>query len=160
MAVFYSFHYGNDVRRVQLIENIGALERQKILKHQDWEEVKRKGTSAVQEWIDEQMKYKSAVIVLIGRETASRPWVRYEIAKAWQSNKPLLGIRIHGIADMANGADSPGPDPFQEVLGRGHAIPILDPTRTFWNGAIDTKATYSTLSSNLVEWSKRGVVSK
>ncbi|WP_353939677.1 TIR domain-containing protein [Micromonospora sp. b486] len=30
------------------------------------------------------MAYKKAVIVLVGQETASRPWVIYEIEKAWR----------------------------------------------------------------------------
>ena len=80
--VFYSFHYERDVHRVQLIRNIGALEGQPLLSAQDWETVKGRGDQAVINWIDEQMRYKRAVVVLIGQETADRPWVIYEIEKA------------------------------------------------------------------------------
>jgi hypothetical protein len=100
-TVFYSFHYDRDVHRVQLVKNINALEGQPILNSQEWETVRRGGTTAIQKWIDGQMAYKRAVIVLIGKETASRPWVKYEIQKAWADKKPLLGISnswhlIHG----------------------------------------------------------------
>ena len=82
-TVFYSFHYTRDVHRVQLIKNVNALEGQPILNSQQWEKVQRGGTPAIQKWIDGQMAYKRAVVVLIGKETAARPWVKYEIEKSW-----------------------------------------------------------------------------
>jgi hypothetical protein len=39
----------------------------------------------------------SCAVVLIGEETATRPWVNYEIRKAWAEGKGLLGIYIHKI---------------------------------------------------------------
>ena len=63
------------------------------------------------------MAYKRAVVVLIGQETASRPWVLYEIEKAWNDKKPLLGVRIHGLASMSSGADSRGADPVRQGFG-------------------------------------------
>ena len=58
----------------------------------EWEQVKRFGNDAIKKWIDDNMKYRSCVVVLIGSETASRPWVQYEIKKAWMDRKGLLGI--------------------------------------------------------------------
>lgn len=46
--VFYSFHYGNDVRRVAQIRSIGALEDNKPVSANEWEEVKRKGHKAIE----------------------------------------------------------------------------------------------------------------
>lgn len=154
MAVFYSFHYDRDVHRVQLVENMGSIEGQPLLNHQEWETVKRGGTAAIQEWIDEKMKWKSAVIVLIGQETASREWVLYEIQKAWDEKRPLLGIRIHGLSSMGS-VDSPGANPFDKVPGV-FGIPIFDPTQTDWAGRIDSKATYSSLKAQLPTWAAQG----
>jgi hypothetical protein len=86
-TVFYSFHYERDVNRVQLVRNINALEGQPLLNAQEWETVQRRGQQAVVNWIDEQMRYKRAVVVLIGQETASRSWVIYEIEKAWKEKR-------------------------------------------------------------------------
>ena len=47
---------------------MGALDGQSVLPAQDWEAVKRRGDAAVQAWIDDQMKYKQAVIVMIGNQ--------------------------------------------------------------------------------------------
>lgn len=96
-TVFYSFHYERDVHRVQLVRQIGALEGQPLLGAQQWEAVRRQGEQAIKDWIDKQMAYKRAVVVLIGQETASRPWVLYEIEKAWRDKKPLVGVTSRGV---------------------------------------------------------------
>ena len=80
--VFYSFHYENDVMRVQQIRNIGAIEGNAPVSANEWEQVKRNGDSAIKRWIDQNMQNRSCVIVLIGESTASRQWVKYEIEKA------------------------------------------------------------------------------
>lgn len=153
-TVFYSFHYDRDVLRVQLVRNINALEGQPLLNSQKWEEVRRGGEPAIKEWIDEEMKWKKAVIVLVGEETAGRKWVNYEINKAWKDKKPLLGVRIHGLASGSNGADKAGATPFNPSV----RIPLFDPTVRDTYGRIDTKATYNRLAANLEAWSAQGVV--
>lgn len=155
MAVFYSFHYDNDVTRVQQVLNMGVLEGQPLLNHQDWEAVKLQGDDAVEDWIDQQMKYKSAIIVLIGRYTASRRWVQYEIRRAWDLKRPLLGIRINGLANLQGRVDSPGDDPFAS-LNTWQTIPIFDPTIRTFQG-IDSSQTYRNLAANLKTWAERGV---
>ncbi|MFY1625108.1 TIR domain-containing protein [Micromonospora sp. WMMD735] len=152
-SVFFSFHYKRDVGRVQLVRNVNALEGQPLLNPQDWEEVQRKGDRAVETWIHNQMAYKKAVIVLIGQETASRPWVIYEINKAWSDKKPLLGIRIHGLSSFGS-IDRAGPNPFNEGAG----IPVFDPTVKDWRGNTDSRGTYNKLVENLEWWSGQGVV--
>ena len=102
--VFYSFHYGNDVMRVQQIRNMGVIEGNTPVSPNEWEQVKRSGDKAIEKWIDDNMKYRSCVIVLIGSETASRPWVQYEIKKAWSDGKGLLGIYIHNLLQSITGA--------------------------------------------------------
>ena len=157
MAVFYSFHYENDVNRVQLIENMGAVKGQPILNAQEWEQVRRGGDKAIEKWINEQMKHKEAVIVLIGRQTASRDWVRYEIKKAWNDERALLGIYIHGLSSMGT-IDTKGVNPFSKVDGV-YGIPTFDPTQTdLHSGKIDSKATYNTLAAHLKSWATQGKV--
>lgn len=97
--VFYSFHYDNDVFRVQQIRNMGVLEGNAPASANDWETLKRTGNKAVEKWIDDNMKGTSCCVVLVGSETASRPWVDYEIRKAWDSGKAVLGIYIDDLKD-------------------------------------------------------------
>ncbi|MFB9780894.1 TIR domain-containing protein [Rhodococcus baikonurensis] len=153
-TVFYSFYYDGDVHRVQLVRNIGAIDGSPALGGQEWESVRSSSRQAVIKWIDDQMAYKRAVVVLIGQDTASRPWVKYEIEKAWEARKPLVGVRIHGLASMNGGAAQLGTDPFTSVVGSG-IVPVFDPTRVDGYGNIDTKATYNNLARNLPGWVDR-----
>lgn len=112
--IFYSFHYANDVMRVSQIRNIGAIEGNTPVSSNDWEEVKRKGDANIEKWIDDNMKYRSCVVVLVGEATANRRWVKYEIEKAWNNGKGLLGIYIHNINCPNNGKSDKGSNPFDD----------------------------------------------
>lgn len=79
-----------------------------------WEEVKRKGEASIKNWIDENMKYKSCVVVLVGSDTANRPWVKYEIEKAWNDGKAILGIHIHNLKCPRSGTCPQGENPFDQ----------------------------------------------
>lgn len=130
--IFYSFHYQNDVMRVQQIRNIGALEDNKPVAPNEWEQIKRQGDNAIKAWIDTNMQYRSCAVVLIGSETASRKWVQYEIKKAWAGGKGVLGVYIHNIKDPRTGTCSQGTNPFRQfTLGDdknfGDIIPCYNP---------------------------------
>lgn len=111
--VFYSFHFNNDVFRVQQIRNMGVIEGNEPVSKNAWEEAKKK-PGGIEEWIDDTMKYKSCVVVLVGEETANRPWVQYEIKKAWKDWKGLVGIYIHNLKDPKTGKSSKGTNPFEQ----------------------------------------------
>lgn len=117
--VFLSFHYKKDVLRVSQVKEMGALEEQPILDANGWEEVKRQGSDAIKRWINDKMRDKDCVIVLIGSETASRPWVKYEIEKAWRDGKGVMGIYIHNLKDPRIGTSAKGRNPFA-----GYTIPV------------------------------------
>src|SRR5712692_5103482 len=114
-SVFYSFHFDNDVMRTQQVRNIGALDRDEPVSATAWETVKSGGTKAIQNWIDANMSRRHCVIVLIGSQTAQRPWVKYEIAKAWEDKRGLFGIYIHNLKDPRTGTCAQGPNPFAQL---------------------------------------------
>ena len=60
------------------------------------------------------MKYRSCVVVLVGEETANRKWIQYEIRKAWEEGKGLVGIYIHNINCPRNGKSKKGENPFEQ----------------------------------------------
>lgn len=151
LAVFYSFHYQRDAWRVQGIMQMGAVEGQPLLNAQEWEAVKRQGKQAIENWVDRQMRYKRAVVVLVGAETACRPWVQYEIRKAWRDRYPLVGIRIHGMADSTGSTGRRGANPFARVplTGGGTVadhVPLHDPAGR------NSQAVYGTVKANLERW--------
>jgi MTH538 TIR-like domain (DUF1863) len=151
MAVFYSFHYDRDAWRVQQVMNMGVIEGQPLLTTQKWEEVKRKGDQAIKNWIAEQMKYKTAVVVLAGAETADREWVQYEIAYAWDNYKPLVGIRIHGLADQDGDTDTAGANPFERVSLKESGT--VGDHVTLWTPSGSTSQdVYANIKANLQTW--------
>lgn len=149
MAVFYSFHYQEDAWRVQQIMNMGVVDGQQI-NSQSWETVKRQGERAIRNWIDNEMKYKSAVIVLNGTYTAGRPWVQYEIRRAWEIRKPLLAIDINGLKDREGHIDLQGKNPFS-CIGDFESmwIPWHQPDGT-------SQQIYFQIKENLQMWATQG----
>ena len=114
--VFFSFHYKKDVFRVQQVRNIGAIEDDQIVTANKWEEIKQKGSNAIKDWININLKGKSCLIVLIGEETAKSKWVDYEIRQAWDSNKAVFGIYIHNLKDIQGSTSTKGLNPFDNIL--------------------------------------------
>lgn len=112
--VFYSFHYENDVFRVQQIRNMGLFEENQPATPNDWEKIKKEGKESIKKWIDENLQGKSCLIVLVGSDTANRKWVQYEIKKAWDEGKGVLGIYIHNLKDPKTGKSKQGQNPFEQ----------------------------------------------
>jgi hypothetical protein len=150
-SAFFSFHYDRDAWRVQQIINMGKLEGQPLLSPQKWEEVKRRGEQAIKNWITEQMKYKSAVVVLVGSRTAQRRWVKYEIADAWDNRKPLVGVRINGLADRDGQTDTQGSNPFTVVHLTGGAT-VGDYVSLHTPSGSTSQQVYASISNNLSSW--------
>ncbi len=150
-SVFYSFHYDNDAWRVQQIINMGAVEGQPLLNSQKWEEVMKQGDDAIKKWIDDQMAYKKALVVLIGSETADRSWVDYEIRKAWDAKKPIIGVRIHGLADSSGNTDSSGANPFQKISLKD-GTKISDYVKVIAPSGSTSKEVHADIKANLSDW--------
>jgi hypothetical protein len=104
--VFYSFHFNNDVMRVQQIRNMGVIEGNTPVSPNAWE-IARRTPGGIERWINENMRYRSCVVVLVGSHTATRPWVRYEIEKGWNDGKGVVGIYIHNLRDPRTANVSP-----------------------------------------------------
>lgn len=155
--VFYSFHFKRDAQRVAQVKNMGIIEGQPILSPNKWEEVKKGGDSAIKRWIDEQMKGKSCVVVLIGRQTAGRKWVNYEIEKGWNEKKGVLGVYIHNLKDLAGHQDQKGANPFEtftvcdDQRKLSSAVKAYDPPYT------TSTYVYSHIKENLADWVEEAI---
>jgi hypothetical protein len=146
IPVFYSFHYGNDVFRVQQVRNMGVVDENAPVSPNDWERVKGRGARAIESWIDDNMKYKRCVVVLVGEETAERRYVKYEIAKAWKDDRGLFGIYIHNLKDPKTGTCRKGPNPFSNfTVGER---PLSDYVRCYDPGSNP----YTEIAQNLDHW--------
>ena len=112
--VFFSFHYGRDLWRVNVVRNSGVVEGVSAAGFHDasvWEDTKKKGDEAIQKLIDSGLDGTSVTVVLIGAETANRTYVSYEIEKSVERGNGILGIRVNSIKDQDGKTESPGPIP-------------------------------------------------
>ncbi|MCX7876881.1 MAG: TIR domain-containing protein [Melioribacteraceae bacterium] len=157
--VFYSFHFDNDVMRVQQIRNIGAIEDNKPVAANEWEKIRKSGDEAIKKWISEHMDYRSCVIVLVGEETANRPWVKYEIKKAWNDGKGLVGIYIHNLKDPRTSNTPPyygkcrqGANPFDQFSLDGKSLSSI--VKCYNPSSTDA---YNDIKNNLENWIEEAI---
>lgn len=147
VPVFYSFHFDNDAMRVQQVRNIGMIEDNTPVSSNEWESIRRNGDASIKKWIDDNMAYRRCVIVLVGSDTASRRWVRYEIEKAWNDQRALFGIYIHNLKCPRNGTCNQGVNPFS-VIKMDNGRPMSDYIACHDPGY----NAYSTIASNMEGW--------
>lgn len=104
---FFSFYYDDDVWRATNVRNCGALNKDDIefIDASLWEEAETKGDAAVRKLIDAALAKSTVTCVLIGANTASRKWVKYEISESVRLGKGLFGVHIYRIKDQ-NGKES------------------------------------------------------
>ena len=149
--MFHSFHYELDSWRVAQVRNIGAIEGQPILSDNEWETIAGGGDEAVRSWINLQMAHRSCVVVLVGRQTAHRRWVRYEFEKGWNEGRGVVGIHVHNLLDHYGKQAQRGANPFcSTILANGRTLSSVvrcyDPPFTL------SSAVYHHIADNLADW--------
>ena len=155
--VFYSFHYDNDNWRASQVRNIGVVEGNQPASDNDWEAVKRGGDSAIRKWIADQMAVRSCTIVLIGRETAGRHWINYEISESWNEGKGIFGIYIHKLKDVFGRQTGKGSNPFDYVSFTNGGAKLSTVVKTYDPPYIESKDVYAYISNNLSSWIENAI---
>lgn len=99
---FFSFH-NDDVMRVNVVRNAWKITHpdsaamRSFYDSSIWEARGPLGDDAIKRIIREGVEYTSAVCVLVGSETWSRRWVKYEIARAIIDGRGLLAVHLNSI---------------------------------------------------------------
>ena len=65
--VFFSFEYNKDSWRASQVRNMGKVDESSTFSDNDWEEVKEKSDDKIKKWIDEQLKMRSCLVVLVDK---------------------------------------------------------------------------------------------
>jgi len=155
--VFYSFHYKPDNWRASQVRNIGVIEGNRPASDNDWETITRGGEATIQKWINDQMCGTSCTVVLIGANTAGRKWINYEIVKAWNDGKGVVGVYIHNLKDNDQKQTTKGRNPFDEItIGNNGkqlsaVIEAHDPPYT------TSTYVYDYIKDNLATWVEEAV---
>lgn len=115
---FFSFHYKRDVWRAQQVKNSWLSKDRESAGFFDSSafETSKKADSQLKGFLDSELQGSSVTCVLIGAETFSRRWVRYEIVRSFVENKGLLGVYLNGLRNEKSEADVQGYNPF-DFLG-------------------------------------------
>jgi len=118
--VFFSFHYERDVWRAGQARNSWVTKPDRdtagFWDSASWEEVKKKGDTAIKKWIDDQLTGTSVTVVLIGAETSNRDYVKYELEKSWKKGNGIFGIYIHQMKDKNGKTDTKGSNSFGPIF--------------------------------------------
>ncbi|MBU3157795.1 TIR domain-containing protein [Clostridium estertheticum] len=114
--VFFSFEYLKDNWRAGQVRSMGKVDSSSTCSDNDWEEVKEKSDKAIKEWIDAQLKMRSCLVVLVGATTSGRKWIDYEINKAYELGKGIVGINIYNLKNKDGKQTTKGSNPFYNIL--------------------------------------------
>jgi hypothetical protein len=129
--IFFSFHYERDAWRAGQVRNSDLIpneDEQGFIDAAAWEEIKRQGQGAIERWILGQFEGTSVTVVLIGSETAQRPWVDFEIRESWKRGNAIVGLYIHNVKDNESKTDMQGANPLDNVyLANGQALSTICP---------------------------------
>lgn len=115
---FFSFHYKNDVWRANQVRNSWVTrdrEAAGFIDAAEFEKVEREGDEAIKRWINKQLEGTSVTVVLIGSDTNSRPYVKYELQKSYAKGNGMLGIYIHQLKDKDGKTSTKGSNQFGEI---------------------------------------------
>ncbi|MCS3540615.1 TIR domain-containing protein [Bradyrhizobium japonicum] len=116
---FFSFHYKPDVQRAQIVKNSWVTREREDAGFFDssaFEAAKRTNDDTLKAFLIREMHGSSVVCILVGKETAHRRWVRYEIQRGIWDERGILAVRIHTIRHFTDGVTTPGPNPL-DLLG-------------------------------------------
>jgi hypothetical protein len=155
--VFYSFHYKPDNARAAQVRSMGVVEGNKPATDNDWETVTKGGDKAIEKWIDDQLDGKSCAVVLIGENTAGRKWITHEIVTAWNNNKGVMGIYIHGLKNLDGKQATKGGNPFDYVTLNKDAKKLSSVVMAYNPPYSDSKDVYNYISNNFSDWIEEAI---
>lgn len=137
--IYFAFHFENDIWRVNQVRNsnvVNGVEKAGFFDHSEYDEVKRKSDDAIARAIRERLDGTTVTVVLIGNETAARPWVQYEIRESAVRGNGFVGVYIHHLRDMWGNSSPLTPFPVAPVVPGGVEFPLFH-----WDGNIEWFAT-------------------
>jgi len=112
--VFFSFHYQQDIFRINQIRSIPNVTGTAAAGFVDaslWEATKKTSDAAIKRMIDRALENTSVTVVFIGSRTAGRKYINYEIEQSLARGNGLVGIQIHHLQDSVGESDTAGRKP-------------------------------------------------
>ena len=155
--VYLSFHYAHDSQRVSQVRQMGAVQGQRLLTANSWEQVRRGGTFAIRHWIGTQMRGKSCVVVLIGAHTSQRKWVNYEIRRGWKEGRGVVGVHIHGLRNLDGKRSAKESNPFYGLKVKSVNRRLSSIAKAYNPPFSTSKLIYGHIAANLGDWVEEAI---
>jgi hypothetical protein len=118
--VFFSFHY-QDVKefRANVVRRHWQMKPDResagFFDSSLWEEARQTGALAIKRLVNSGLNGTTVTCVLIGTQTYSRPWVRYELLKSFKRGNQLLAVHINSIKGIDQKTKALGKNPLEYV---------------------------------------------
>lgn len=152
IKVFFSYHYKLDHSRAAQIRNAAPVEANTPASDKEWQRIVEEGEFATERWINAQLFGRSCLIVLIGPATAARPWINYEVKKAWTDNKGVFGIHIHNLKDQFGNLSAKGANPFDIFMIEGGARRLSSIVKTYDPPYLTSPEVFTYITTYIAEW--------
>ena len=128
---------------------MGVIEGNRPVSDNDWESITSGGESAIKKWIAKQRVGRSCVVVLVGASTARRKWINYEIVYGWNEGKGVVGIRIHGLKNLAGETTSYGDNPFDYINYCRSGQKLSSVVKCYNPSGVTSREKYAWIKENL-----------
>jgi hypothetical protein len=158
--VFFSFEYNKDCWRASQVRNMGKVDSCSTFSDNDWEKVKEDSDTKIKQWIDEQMAKRSCLVVLIGASTSGRKWINYEINKAYELNKGIVGVHIHNLENAGGKQTTKGNNPFYNMLIGKNKERLSKYVECFDSTYVTSKYVYNDISNNIEQLIEEALINK
>jgi hypothetical protein len=139
---------------------MGAIEGNEPTSDNNWEKVKSGGNAAIERWIASEMQGRTCAVVLIGSATAGRKWISYEISKAWNDGKGLVGISVHNLKDLNGRQSTKGLNPFDYVTFTGTGAKLSDVIKIYDPPYSASTDVYEFINDNLASWVEKAIAAR
>jgi len=154
---FSSFHYKSDNWHASTVRNIGSIEGNQLASDNDWELITSGGDDAIEKWINQQMKGRSCVVVLVGTNNAGRKWINYEMKKGWNDGKGVLGIHIHNLKNKDGNQSSKGSNPFSGFTVGDDKKKLSSIVKCYDPPYSTSTNVYNHIRENTVDWIEEAI---
>lgn len=155
--IFYSFHYKPNSWCASQVRNIGVVEGNQPTTDNDWETITDGGDKVIQKWIDDQLNGRSCTVVLIGKDTAKRKWIDYEIHTSWNNGRGVVGIYIHNLKDSGKNQTTKGANPFSHITMKRDGKSLSSIVKAYDPPYTDSAQVYNYINENLSGWIEEAV---
>jgi hypothetical protein len=101
-----------------------------------WGDATMAGPATIRRLLSSALDNTTVTCVLIGTQTSTRRWVRYEIVESIQRRNRIIGIHINGIPDKSQQTKALGPNPFEllaiAIADDGASVKVLQYAHNSW----------------------------